>query len=171
MDTTFPSLLLQHAARRPAAAAMREKEYGIWQTLTWSDLARLVEHLAVGLHQAGLARGEHLVVIGANRPRLYATMLAAQSLGAIPVPLYQDAAAAECAFPINNAEVRFAVAEDQEQVDKLLEIREQCPQLQAIWYDDPRGLRNYREPRSRKARRMTSRPCSSPPAPPALPRA
>ena len=87
-----------------------------------------------------------MVVIGANRPRLYATMLAAQSLGAIPVPLYQDAVAAECVFPINNAEVRFAVAEDQEQVDKLLEIRAQCPQLQAIWYDDPRGLRNYSEP-------------------------
>src|SRR3954464_7030400 len=143
MDTTFPRLLAQHAAQRPGAAAMREKEYGIWQGLTWAELARMVEHLACGLHQAGLQRGEHMVVIGANRPRLYATMLAAQSLGAIPVPLYQDAAAAECAFPINNAEVRFAVAEDQEQVDKLLEIREQCPQLQAIWYDDPRGLRNY----------------------------
>src|SRR3954468_9793570 len=146
MDTTFPRLLLQHAAQRPAAAAMREKEYGIWQALTWSDLAHLVEHLAIGLHRAGLARGEHLVVIGANRPRLYATMLAAQSLGAIPVPLYQDAAAAECAFPINNAEVRFAVAEDQEQVDKLLEIRGQCPQLLTIVYDDPRGLRQYDEP-------------------------
>ncbi|HEY1227308.1 MAG TPA: AMP-binding protein, partial [Ramlibacter sp.] len=146
MDTTFPRLLLQLAARRPAAPAMREKEYGIWQALTWAELAQLVEQLAAGLHAAGLARGEHLVVIGANRPRLYATMLAAQSLGAIPVPLYQDAVAAECAFPINNAEVRFAVAEDQEQVDKLLEIRAQCPQLQSIWFDDPRGLRNYREP-------------------------
>ncbi|MGZ5180743.1 MAG: AMP-binding protein [Ramlibacter sp.] len=146
MDTTFPRLLLQHAAHRPAAAAMREKEYGIWQALSWRDLAQLVEHLACGLHRAGLARGEHMVVIGANRPRLYATMLAAQALGAIPVPLYQDAVAAECAFPINNAEVRFALAEDQEQVDKLLEIRDQCPQLQAIWYDDPRGLRNYQAP-------------------------
>ncbi|HYF41293.1 MAG TPA: AMP-binding protein [Ramlibacter sp.] len=146
METTFPRLLLQHAAQRPAAAAMREKEYGIWQTHSWSDMARLVEHLACGLHQAGLARGEHMVVVGANRPRLYATMLAAQALGAIPVPLYQDAAAAECVFPINNAEVRFAFAEDQEQVDKLLEIRPQCPQLQAIYYDEPRGLRNYAEP-------------------------
>lgn len=146
MDTTFPRLLLQHAAQRPAAAAMREKEYGIWQTFTWSDLARLVEQLACGLHEAGLRRGEHMVVIGANRPRLYATMLAAQSLGAIPVPLYQDAVAAECVFPITNADVRFAFAEDQEQVDKLLEIRPQCPLLQAIWYDDPRGLRNYSEP-------------------------
>ncbi|HZY19756.1 MAG TPA: AMP-binding protein [Ramlibacter sp.] len=146
MDTTFPRLLLQHAAQRPAAAAMREKDYGIWQTLTWSGLARLTEQLACGLHQAGLRRGEHLVVMGANRPRLYATLLAAQSLGAVPVPLYQDAAAAECVFPINNAEVRFAFAEDQEQVDKLLEVRPQCPQLQAIWFDEPRGLRHYAEP-------------------------
>ncbi|HVE52642.1 MAG TPA: AMP-binding protein, partial [Ramlibacter sp.] len=86
METTFPRLLLQHAAQRPQAPAMREKEYGIWQPLTWAELALMVEHLACGLHQAGLARGEHMVVVGANRPRLYAMMLAAQSLGAIPVP-------------------------------------------------------------------------------------
>jgi long-chain acyl-CoA synthetase len=146
METTFPRLLLQHAAQRPADAAMREKEYGIWQTHTWSAMADLVSRIACGLHQAGLARGEHMVVVGANRPRLYATMLAVQSLGAIPIPLYQDAAAAECVFPINNAEVRFAFAEDQEQVDKLLEVREQCPQLRAIYFDDPRGLRKYAEP-------------------------
>ena len=146
MQTTFPRLLLEHAQRRPQAPAMREKAYGIWQTLTWAELAHMVEAIACGLHQSGLQRGEHLVVIGANRPRLYATMLAAQSLGAIPVPLYQDAVAAECVFPINNAEVRFVVVEDQEQVDKMLEVREQCPQLSHIWYDDPRGLRNYDQP-------------------------
>ncbi len=143
---TFPQLLFKHARDRGDSAAMREKEYGIWQTLTWSALAQLVEQIACGLHQAGLRRGEHMVVLGANRPRLYATMLAAQSLGAIPVPLYQDAAAAECVFPINNAEVRFAFAEDQEQVDKLLEIRPQCAQLAHFYYDDPRGLRKYDEP-------------------------
>ncbi len=146
METTFPRLLLQHAAQRPADAAMREKEYGIWQSHSWHAMAQLVERVACGLHQAGLTRGEHIVVVGANRPRLYATMLAAQSLGAVPIPLYQDAAAAECIFPINNADVRFAFAEDQEQVDKLLEARSECPQLAAIWYDDPRGLRNYSEP-------------------------
>jgi long-chain acyl-CoA synthetase len=146
MQTTFPRLLLDHAQRRPLAAAMREKEYGIWQTTTWAQMAALVEALACGMHQAGLQRGEHMVVIGANRPRLYATMLAAQALGAIPVPLYQDAVGAECIFPINNAEVRFAVVEDQEQVDKMLEIRESCPQLSHIYYDDPRGLRNYDQP-------------------------
>ncbi|MDI1235935.1 MAG: AMP-binding protein [Polaromonas sp.] len=146
MQTTFPRLLLKHAAERPTAPAMREKEYGIWQAHSWADMAALVEHIACGLHQAGLQRGEHMVVVGANRPRLYATMLAAQSLGAIAVPLYQDAVGAECVFPINNAEVRFAMVEDQEQVDKLMDIREQCPQLAHIIYDDPRGLRNYNEP-------------------------
>ena len=146
MQTTFPRLLLQHAALRGAAPAMREKEYGIWQTQSWAELAKTVESIACGLHQAGLTRGEHLVVIGANRPSLNATMLAAQALGAIPIPLYQDAVATECVFPINNAEVRFALVEDQEQVDKMLEIREQCPQLTHIYYDEPRGLRNYDAP-------------------------
>ncbi|MCO5356837.1 AMP-dependent synthetase/ligase [Acidovorax kalamii] len=145
MLTTFPQLLLKHATERPTAPALREKEYGIWQTHSWADLVRLVEQVAAGLHLAGLKRHEHMVVIGANRPRLYATMLAAQSLGAIPVPLYQDAVAAECIFPLNNAEVRFCLVEDQEQVDKLLEIREQCPQISNIYFDDPRGLRNYQE--------------------------
>ena len=125
---------------------MREKEYGIWQARSWSDMAALVERIACGLHQAGLRRGEHMVVIGANRPRLYATMLAVQSLGAVPIPLYQDAVGAECVFPITNADVRFALVEDQEQVDKLLDIRGSCPLLAHIVFDDPRGLRNYAEP-------------------------
>jgi long-chain acyl-CoA synthetase len=146
VTTTFPRLLLEHAKKRPQAPALREKEFGIWQTLSWSALATLVRRLAVGLAHAGLQRGQHVVVVGENRPRLYASMLAAQSLGAVPVPLYQDAVAAEFVFPFVNAEVAFAIVEDQEQVDKLLEIRPQCPQLAHIWYDDPRGLRHYREP-------------------------
>jgi long-chain acyl-CoA synthetase len=145
MNTTFPRLLLDHAARRPLATALREKEYGIWQSLTWHALAEMVKGLACGLHQSGLQRGEHVIVVGANRPRLYASMLAVQSLGAIPVPLYQDAVATEYVFPINNAEVRFAVVENQEQVDKLLEIRPDCKQLAHIFFDDPRGLRNYQQ--------------------------
>ena len=144
--TTFPRLLLSHAAGRPAAAALREKEFGVWQTLTWGALVNLVRAIAGGLAQAGLQRGQHIVVVGENRPRLYASMLAAQSLGAIPVPLYQDAAATEFVFPITNADVAFAIVEDQEQVDKLIEIRAQCPLLTRIWFDDPRGLRNYDEP-------------------------
>ena len=145
MKTTFPQMLLKHAGERPDAAALREKEYGIWQTHSWADVARLAEQVAAGLHVAGLRRGEHMVVVGANRPRLYATMLAVQSLGAIPIPLYQDAVANECVYPMNNAEVRFAVVEDQEQVDKFLEIRDRCPALSNIYFDDPRGLRKYSE--------------------------
>ena len=145
MQTTFPRLMRMHAQQRPGAPALREKEYGIWQTTSWSSLAQLVQSVACGLHQAGLQREEHIIIVGSNRPRLYATLLAAQSLGAIPVPLYQDATAAECVFPITNAEVRFCVVEDQEQVDKMLEVREQCPQLTHIYFDDPRGLRKYTE--------------------------
>ena len=145
MNRTFPQLLLQHATERADAPALREKEYGIWQAHTWSQVAALVEKIAAGLQQAGLQRGEHMVVIGSNRPRLYATMLAIQAVGAIPVPLYQDAVAAECIFPLTNAEVRFAMVEDQEQVDKLLEIRDRCPLVTRIWFDDPRGLRKYDE--------------------------
>ncbi|HYN58288.1 MAG TPA: AMP-binding protein [Rubrivivax sp.] len=143
MQKTFPRLMLEHAQQRPEAPALREKEYGIWQSLSWADLATLVRELACGLAQAGLQRGQHIVVVAENRPRLSAVMLAAQSLGAIPVPLYQDAAANEYIFPINNAEIAMAVVEDQEQVDKMIELRASCPQLRSLWYDDPRGLRNY----------------------------
>ena len=154
MPSTFPRLMLDHAAQRPQAPALREKVYGIWQTTTWAELALLVRRLACGLHAAGLQRDDHVIIVGENRPRLYACMLAVQSLGAVPVPLYQDAAAAEYAFPINNAEVRWAIVEDQEQVDKMLELRAGAcaqgaaggPALARIWFDDPRGLRNYAEP-------------------------
>jgi long-chain acyl-CoA synthetase len=146
METTFPRLLRQHANERPMAAAMREKEYGIWQTFTWAEMQHLAAEVAAGLHRAGLGKGMHVVIVGSNRPRLYAASLGVQTLGAVPVPLYQDAVATEYAFPINNADVRFAIVEDQEQVDKMLELREQCPQLAHIYYDDPRGLRNYKEP-------------------------
>jgi long-chain acyl-CoA synthetase len=146
VQTTFPRLMLAHAGQRPDAPALREKLYGIWQTTSWGALATLVKHLACGLAAAGLRRGEHVVVVGDNRPRLYASMLATQSLGAIPVPLYQDAVAGEFVFPVTNAEVRFAIVEDQEQADKMLEVRERCPQLERIWYDDPRGMRKYAEP-------------------------
>jgi len=148
VQTTFVRLMLDHAAKRPHAAALREKEYGIWQTTTWGALAVLVKRLAGGLAAAGVQRGQHVIVVGDNRPRLSAAMLAAQALGAVPVPLYQDAVAAEFAFPITNAEVAFAVVENQEQVDKMLEVREQCasPLLTHVWFDDPRGLRHYNEP-------------------------
>ncbi|MBP6765796.1 MAG: AMP-binding protein [Rubrivivax sp.] len=145
MPKTFPRLMLDHAKARPNAAALREKVFGIWQTTTWAELALLVRHMACGMAQAGVKRDDHVVVVGENRPRLYACMLAVQSLGAVPVPLYQDAAAPEYTFPMNNAEIGYAIVEDQEQVDKMLEVRESCPMLKRIWFDDPRGLRNYDE--------------------------
>ena len=141
---TFPKLLMHHAKARGERPAIREKDLGIWQTWTWHDFAEEVRALATGLAGRGFQRGEHLAIAGDNRPRTYAAMCAAQSLGGIPIALYQDAVAAEMAFPIQNAEVRFALAEDQEQVDKLLEIQPKCPSLERIWYDDPRGLRHYK---------------------------
>ena len=140
---TFPKLLLHHARVRGQRAAIREKDLGIWQTWTWREFADEVLALACGLAEEGLARGQHVALVSDNRPRLYAAMSAVQCLGAIPVPLYQDAVAAEMAFPIQNAEISLAFAEDQEQVDKLLEILPQCPSLKRIYYDDPRGLRHY----------------------------
>jgi long-chain acyl-CoA synthetase len=145
MDT-FPKLLLHHARVRGERPAIREKDLGIWQTWTWAQFADEARALAAGLASQGLKRGDHFALVGDNRPRLYAAMAAAQCLGAIPVPLYQDAAAAEMAFPIRNAGVALAFAEDQEQVDKLLEILPECAGLKRIYYDDPRGLRRYAHP-------------------------
>ncbi|MFN4116954.1 MAG: AMP-binding protein, partial [Inhella sp.] len=145
-NRTFPQWLLLHAQQRPQAPAIREKAFGIWQTTSWAQLRDEVGALATGLQAAGLQAGGHLLIVGENRPRLYAAMLAAQVLGAVPVPLYQDAVAAEFEYPLQLAEVAHAVVEDQEQLDKLLEVRGSCPLLQHIWVDDPRGLRHYSEP-------------------------
>ena len=143
---TFPKLLLEHARARAGDPAIREKDLGIWQSWTWGEMRDEVEALAAGLAKAGLARGAHIAVIGANRPRLYWTLTAAQALGAIPVPFYEDAVATEMTYVFQNAEIAFAVVEDQEQADKLFEILPQCPALKHIWYDDPRGLRHYTQP-------------------------
>ena len=140
---TFPRLLLHHATVRPDHPATREKDLGIWQAWSWRQVAEEVRALACGLAAQGFRRGMHLAIIGDNRPRLYWSMLAAQALGGIPVPMYQDAPAAEFAFVLNDAEIAYAIVEDQEQVDKMLEARPQVPSLSHIYYDDPRGLRNY----------------------------
>ncbi len=145
-NTTFPRLMLKHARERSQSPAMREKDLGIWQTTTWQELHVEAERLAAGLASQGFKRGQHLALIGENRPRLYAAMIAAQALGGIPVPMYQDAAAQEMLYVFENAEIAYAIVEDQEQVDKMLEIREQYPALGCIVYDDPRGLRNYAQP-------------------------
>jgi long-chain acyl-CoA synthetase len=143
---TFPRLLLHHAAVRPQHPATREKDLGIWQTWTWSQVAAETRALARGLAQMGFKRGDNLAIVGDNRPRLYWSICAAQMLGGVPVPMYQDAAAQELLFVLQDAEVKFAIAEDQEQVDKLLEAKAVCPQLTHVLFDDPRGLRHYRQP-------------------------
>ncbi|MCL4762785.1 MAG: AMP-binding protein, partial [Burkholderiales bacterium] len=119
------------------------KDLGIWQSWTWREVADEVRALACGLASQGFRRGMHLAIIGDNRPRLYWSMLAAQCLGGVPVPMYQDAPAVEFVYVLNDAEIVFAMVEDQEQVDKVLEARPQVPTLQRIFYDDPRGLRHY----------------------------
>jgi long-chain acyl-CoA synthetase len=142
-NTSFPGLLLKHASARPNGSAMREKDLGIWQTITWGQMAAEVEKLAAAFQDLGLKRGEHVALVGENRPRLYMAMLAAQALGAIPVPMYQDAVAQEMVFIFRDAEIKLAVVEDQEQVDKMLEVMDSYPALANVVYDDPRGLRNY----------------------------
>jgi long-chain acyl-CoA synthetase len=140
---TFPKLLLHHARARGGKPAIREKAFGIWQAWTWTQVREEIEWLACGLAQAGLERGAHIAVIGANRPRLYWTLTAAQALGAIPVPFYEDAVAQEMVYVFQNADIAYAIVEDQEQADKLFELLPECPGLKHIWYDDPRGLRHY----------------------------
>ncbi|VTU16911.1 Long-chain-fatty-acid--CoA ligase FadD15 [Variovorax sp. PBL-H6] len=148
---TFPRLLLAHAQRQPDAPAVREKDLGIWQTWSWSAVAREVREIACGLASLGFKPGDNLAIVGANRPHLYMAVLAAQSLRGVPVPLYQDAVAGEMVFMLEDAAIDFVIAEDQEQVDKLLECRELMalqgkPGLHHIVYDDPRGLRHYAQP-------------------------
>jgi long-chain acyl-CoA synthetase len=146
LPDTFPRLLLHQAEARPDGPAFREKDMGIWQTWTWAQVADEVRSLASGLASLGFKRGDNLAIIGDNRPRLYWSMCAAQALGGVAVPMYQDAVAQELSFVLQDAGIRHAIVEDQEQVDKLLEIRDQCPQLEHILYDDPRGLRHYARP-------------------------
>ena len=142
---TFPKLLLKHARVRPGQPANREKDFGIWQSWNWAEVAAEVEALACGLAAMGFRRGDKLAIIGDNRPRLYWAIAATQALGGVPVPIYQDSIAEEMAFVLGHAEVRFAVAEDQEQVDKLAEIKERCPLLEKVIFSDPRGMRHYEQ--------------------------
>ncbi|MFN0040980.1 MAG: AMP-binding protein [Burkholderiales bacterium] len=125
---------------------MREKDLGIWQSWTWREYADEVRFLSCGLAELGFRRGMNLAIIGDNRPRLYWSFAAAQSLGGVPVPLYQDSVADEMLYVLENAEIEFVVVEDQEQVDKLIELLPRYPALRHIIYDDPRGLRNYSQP-------------------------
>ncbi len=140
---TFPRRLLAHGRVRPDRPAFREKHLGIWQTWSWQQVNAEVRALACGLAALGFQRGDNLAIIGDNRPRLYWAMLAAQCAGGVPVPLYQDAPAPDMAYVLNDAGIAFAIVEDQEQVDKMLQLQDDCPQLRHVCFDDPRGMRNY----------------------------
>jgi long-chain acyl-CoA synthetase len=143
---TFPKLVSWNAQRVPRKVAIREKDFGIWQSYTWRDYFEQARLIGVGLGALGFARGDKTAIIGDNRPELYWAILATQALGGVPVPLYQDSIEKEMQYVIDHAEVRVAVVEDQEQVDKLLHLKAQCPRLEYIIYEDPRGMRTYTEP-------------------------
>jgi long-chain acyl-CoA synthetase len=143
---TFPKLIQSNAARFPDKVAVREKDYGIWQRYTWREYHEQGKLIALGLASLGFRRGDKIAIVGDNRPELYWSVFAAQALGGVPVPLYQDSIEKEMEFVIDHAEATFALVEDQEQVDKMLQVRERCPRLAHVIYDDPRGLRAYSEP-------------------------
>ena len=140
---SIPALLTRNAREFGDKAAYREKEFGIWQSWTWVEVVEQVEALALGLLSLGAEKGDHVAIAGRNRPYLYWAMLAAQSIGAVPVPIYQDAVGDEIAYVLDHCNARFIVAGDQEQVDKILDIRDSLKNLQTIIYLDPRGLRKY----------------------------
>ena len=140
---TIPKLLLDHAKQRGDSPANRHKYFGIWQSWTWFEVAKEVRNLACGLAKLGFKRGDKLAVIGDNRPRLYWSMVAAQALGGIPVPLYQDSVAEEMVYVLDNSDAKFAIVQNQEQTDKLLEIKDRLPHLEYICYEEPRGMHDY----------------------------
>jgi long-chain acyl-CoA synthetase len=142
---TFPKLVLGNVERFGDKVAIREKDYGIWQSYTWRQYLAESRLIALGLAALGFQRGDKTAIVGDNRPQLYWAMLATQALGGVPVPLYQDSIEKEMEFIVDHAEARFAIVEDQEQVDKLLQVKARCPRLERIVYDDPRGLQHYED--------------------------
>ncbi|ANW01261.1 AMP-binding protein [Bradyrhizobium icense] len=140
---TFPKLLLRNAAKFGSRPAFRHKDLGIWQTWTWTEVAGIVRAYAAGLRRIGLQPGDTIAIVGSNRPKLYWTIMAAQALRAIPVPVYSDAVADELAYVLAHADVKLVAAQDQEQVDKVLSVSDRVPHLSKIVYDEPRGLGDY----------------------------
>lgn len=143
---TLPQFLVRNARERPRDPAIREKEKGIWQEWSWSEYLAHVRAITLGLVSLGFRRGDKLALLSDNRPEVYAAMVAAEAAGGIPVPLYQDSIAREIQYAIDHSEARFVLAEDQEQVDKVLELRASLPRVQTVIYDDPKGLRHYTDP-------------------------
>src|SRR5260370_29606283 len=145
-DLTLPQLLRRNAERMPGRTALREKSRGTWQPYSWQRYWQEARDVALGLAGQGFAPGDKLSVIGENRPRLYFAQLAAMSLSGIAVPVYQDAIATELAYVLDHAEISIVVAQDQEQVAKILSLKDRLPHLNLIANHDPRGSRNYGHP-------------------------
>ncbi len=146
MNQTLPGLLARRAAEHPGGVALREKEFGIWQETTWAGFLDRVRSFALGLAELGVEKGDRIAIIGDNRPEWVIAELGAQVIGALPLGLYQDSISAELARMLEAADARLIVAEDQEQVDKVLEVRGQVPGLEHIVYYDPRGMYGYEAP-------------------------
>ncbi len=144
--STLPKLLQRNATEDPKGPGMREKTRGVWQTYSWAAYRDNVRDFALGLAAMGFRRGDKLSVVGDNRPQLYFAQLAAQALGGVSVPVYQDSIASELVYVLNHAETSVIVAEDQEQVDKALSLKDRLPRLRWIVFDDPRGLSFYDDP-------------------------
>ncbi len=144
---TFPKLLARNAeVFGDRKVAMREKEFGIWQEFTWKEYHDHVKYFSLGMVSLGLAPGDKVAVIGDNRPEWVWAEVAAQAAKAVPLGLYQDSTLKEVAYVIDHSDATFVVAEDQEQVDKILDMKEQLPKVRYIIYSDPRGMRGYNQP-------------------------
>jgi long-chain acyl-CoA synthetase len=144
---TFPKLLARNAQLfGDRKVAMREKEFGIWQQFSWKEYHEHVKYFSLGMVSLGLAPGDKVAIIGDNRPEWVWAEVAAQAACAVPLGLYQDSSLKEVAYIIDHSDATFVVAEDQEQVDKILDMKEQLPKVRYIVYSDPRGMRGYKEP-------------------------
>lgn len=144
---TFPKLLAYNAANWPKETALREKEFGIWNEISWEQYNRKVKLMALGMHNLGIAHGDTVGIIGDNRPEWVCGEIASHALGAMIFGIYQDSLTEEVAYLINYAVAKIIIAEDEEQVDKALEITDLCPCVKHIIYCDPRGMRKYDDPR------------------------
>ena len=146
MPRTLPGVLARRAADDPDGVALREKEFGIWQEITWAGFLDRVRSFALGLVELGVDKGDRIAIIGDNRPEWVIAELGAQVIGALPLGLYQDSISEELARMLEAADARLIVAEDQEQVDKVIEVRNRVPGLEHVVYYDPRGMYGYEAP-------------------------
>jgi long-chain acyl-CoA synthetase len=164
-EDTFAKLLRAHASLRGTRPAFRLKDLGLWQTWTWAQVYEETRAIAQGLVWLGLKRSQTIAIVGANRPRLYWSITAAQMIGAVPVPVYADAVAEEIAAVLAHSEAAIIIVQDQEQVDKILSVRDRLPKLTHLLHDETRGLNDYDEPASRRSPRSPRKAAPRSPIP------